>query len=235
MLKISQRLLAMAKLIPPGSKVADIGTDHALLPCYLVKKGIAAAVIGVDVHKGPYQSAWRMVQACGLQNTVDVRLGDGLRPIGPGEVDAIIIAGMGGGTIRDILQEASAVLEHVNTLIFQPMNGAELVRHWLQQKEWMITFEDMLIENGRQYIIIKAEPGYERPLDEMEALYGPRLIERKHPLLVQQIQKDVESWQDIIQQLAKSSTEEAKEKVLELQNRIGLAKELKEWLLSVRT
>lgn len=234
MIKLSQRLQAIADLIPSGSRVADIGTDHAFLPCYLVQQGISPTVIGIDVKKGPLKSAEQTVRDCQLTDTITLRLGDGLGPLELGEVDTVIIAGMGGNTIKEILNNSLQVVEALQTLILQPMNGANKVRSWLHQHSWQIVDEALLLEDGHYYQIIKGIPGRKSELAEeltaMELSYGPLLIAEKHPLLPELIEKDLLSLQDIKKQLAKSKSVEAKKRLNQLERQAQQMKELKECL-----
>lgn len=231
MLKLSRRLQALANFVPVGAKVADIGTDHAFLPCYLVKEGIVPFAIGIDVKEGPFQSAGRTVSAYHLKDQISIRLGDGLIPLQPGEVDVVILAGMGGNTMIEILEGSPQVVEGLHDLVLQPMNGAEYMRRWLTANEWIIVAEDLLLEDGHYYQIIKATRGTGQAVDGMELYYGPLLIANRHRLLPELIEKDIQALQDIIEQLAKSQSGEAQCRSRELGQRVKRMKELKECLL----
>lgn len=231
MIKLSRRLQALADYIPSDSRVADIGTDHAFLPCYLVKEGIAPFAVGIDVKEGPFQSASRTVNAYHLEEQISIRLGDGLMPLRPGEVDVVILAGMGGNTMIDILEGSPQVVEEVNCLVMQPMNGAEHLRSWLGGNDWIIIAEDLLVEDGHYYQIIKATRGREQALADMQLSYGPLLIADRHPLLPKLIEKDIQALQDIIEQLAKSQSAEVECRSEGLVQRVQRMKELKECLL----
>ncbi len=230
MIKLSRRLQALADLVPPGSRVADIGTDHALLPCYLLQQGISPSAVGIEIREGPLQAAYRNVQACKLTDKIDLRKGDGLKPLMPGEVETVILAGMGGNTIREILLDSPHVVRHLKCLIFQPMSGAENVRRWSEDNAWSIVAEDLLLENRHYYQVIKAVPGGGHKLSEAELYYGPLLIARKHPLLLPLVEKDLQALQDIKNQLAKSESEEAAKQSQEFTARILLLEELRECL-----
>lgn len=234
MLKLSRRLQALAAFIPVGSRVADIGTDHAFLPCYLLKTGISPLAIGVEVKEGPFLSACRTVSAYRLEERISIRLGDGLIPVQPGEVDVVILAGMGGNTMLEILERSPQVVEGLRGLVLQPMNGAEHVRSWLAESEWTIVAEDLLLEDGHYYQIIKATKGKGYIPVEMELYYGPLLIANRHQLLPELIEKDILALQDIKEQLAKSQSGEALSRFRELEQRVQLMKELKECLSAVK-
>ena len=108
---LSKRLRKIADMVDGGSKLADIGTDHAYLPVYLMKeKKILSAVAG-DIHYGPYKTAYNFVRNNNMDNSIDVRIGDGLTILNPGETDVLVIAGMGGATIVKILASCPEVVK----------------------------------------------------------------------------------------------------------------------------
>lgn len=179
LLKLSFRLLALAQMVPPGTRVADIGTDHAFLPCYLLLKKISPFVIGVDVHRGPYTKACATVCAYNLKDSIELRLGNGLAVISPAEVDTVIIAGMGGTTIRDILAKSPEVTTTLKKLILQPMTGAEAVRSWLYQQGWRITEEELIYEDNQYYQVIGAEKNQTREWETNQKVAKQRKLEQE--------------------------------------------------------
>jgi len=145
-LKLVGRLAALAELVPRGSRVADIGTDHAYLPIELVQEHIVASAIAGDVHLGPWKAAKEHVDALGLTQRISVRLGDGITVLSPGEVDVVIIAGMGGQTIIEILIGKPEVTKSLKRLILQPMVAANTVRSWLNENQWGVVDERLVQE-----------------------------------------------------------------------------------------
>jgi len=242
-LKLSERLLAIAALVPYGARVADIGTDHALLPCYLVESEKAASVIGVDVHRGPYERAWQTVREYSLEEYIKIRLGDGLTVLQPGEVDTVVIAGMGGTAISNILTEAPQVTGTLRRAILQPMNNPAAVRCWLWEHGWEITAEDLIFEDKQYYQLIGAENAQSNGVlqstatvegsffPELAAEYGPLLIRHRHPLLPGLLERDLKAMQAMLEQLAKSSQEDVQLRSREAQQQMQKMKELREWLL----
>lgn len=182
-MKLGHRLAAIASLVPSGAKLADIGTDHAYLPIYLVHNNIIENAVAGDVRNGPLEAARRAVSANGLLNKISLRLGDGLAVITPGEVDTVVIAGMGGGTITDILTASHEVVSRLRCLILQPMIGAALVRKWLVNNGWKITAEQLVEDDGRLYEIITASPGQAKEMEPILYEIGPLLWLVRHPLL----------------------------------------------------
>lgn len=234
MIKISQRLEALANLVPHGSAAADIGTDHALLPCYLVKKGISPRVVAVELQGGPYRAAEKNIKEQGLTGAIELRCGDGLIPLNPGEVEVVIIAGMGGNTIREILQKSPRVLQELERIVFQPMSGSPLLRSWLLENGWGLVCEDLILEDGRIFEILGAEKKPMPPLTLTEINFGPLLIKNRHPLLPALLKKELTGLQEIKRQLAKSTKRATEEKRQYFVQREKMVKELLEWLQAAR-
>jgi len=182
--KLSKRLATIAALVPPVSRLADIGTDHAYLPVYLVSEGIVPSAIAGEVNEGPFRAAGEALARVGLVGKVDLRFGDGLAVLAPGEADTAVIAGMGGQTIVEILAARPEVTASLSCLVLQPMSAAGLVRRWLADNGWRLVAETLVAEDGQMYEIIAAAPGaaaeqYEPILYEI----GPLLWTMRHPLL----------------------------------------------------
>lgn len=182
-MELTQRLRQIASLIPQGSVVADIGTDHALLPVYLVQEGICPKVIATEVKDGPWLLAKAALNRFPLRSRVDLRRGNGLTALNPGDADTVVLAGMGGGTIRAILADGPEVLSACSLLILQPMNGLRDVRVWLYENDWHIAAERLALERGHFYVIMAAQPGGEAMPDAETLAIGPGLIENRDPLL----------------------------------------------------
>lgn len=180
--KLSPRLGTIAQMIPAGARVADIGTDHGRLPLFLVEHGVSSFVIASDRIKMPIAALKSQVQALGLEEQISVRLGDGLTVACPGEVDTIVLSGMGGMTMIEILGQSHQVVAGAHQLILQPQRSIPQVRQWLAVHGWRIIAEDIVLDEGRYYEVLSAEQG-EMTLTEEGALFGPVLLEKKPPLL----------------------------------------------------
>jgi tRNA (adenine22-N1)-methyltransferase len=198
---LSKRLRAIADIVPEDLAVADIGTDHGLLLCQLIQSGRIPRGIGVELNIGPLRRAKAAVREHGLESRIEVRQGDGLAPLKPGEADVVVVAGMGGGAIRDILA-AAGWLQQLRCLVLQPMTEVEEVRYWLSGRRWRIVEEDAVREGRKYYQIIRAEPGEAGGLSPAEAHYGPVLIAKRHPLLAEMALKDFRVLQGILEQMA---------------------------------
>lgn len=180
---LSPRLTVVADIIPVSGCVADIGSDHGLLSVYLIQKKIAQKVIAVEKAAGPAAATRRAVAAAGLTGRIEVRSGEGLFPLAEGEVEVIVIAGMGGETIAGILAAGTSVARAAKLVVAQPMNRVGFLRRWLTQNGWRIHEEGLAKERTRVYQVIAAVPGTGRELNWMEEELGPRLLASSHPLL----------------------------------------------------
>lgn len=182
-MELSKRLAAVARHVPVGAAVADIGTDHAYLPVYLVRQGIATRVVAGDINPKPFKGALLTVRESGLERYIDLRMGDGLQILKPGEVSVLVVAGMGGKTVCAIFEQGLHVLQQVQRLIIQPMRDIPMVRRWLADNGWRLVDEDMVTEDGHYYVIMVAEPGMEKVTDSFALVVGPRLLEKKDIVL----------------------------------------------------
>ncbi len=171
--KLDKRLACVAAMVRPGSRLADIGTDHAYLPVWLVEQGICPLAIASDIGQGPLDSARRTVEAAGLTREIPCRLGDGLSTIQPGEVEDIAIAGMGGETITAILEAASWVKNETIHLILQPMTRAEDLRRWLLENGFVIKQERLVRDKHHLYPVMAAVyAAAQPPTDELPVYAG---------------------------------------------------------------
>lgn len=215
-MKISKRLQKVAEYVPTGSSLADIGSDHAYLPVYLAETGIVTRAVAGEVNPGPYDTAKRRVSEAGLSDLITVRKGDGLQVLERGEADVITIAGMGGGTIVDILSSGKGKLTEVKRLILQPMADSDRLRKWLHQNNWKIISEEIVFEDQILYEIVISEPGIETYDDILWYEIGSVELLKKHPLFSDKVQLMIDRTDRIIQNLKRAHGDEAKQKLAEL-------------------
>ncbi|MEH7481916.1 tRNA (adenine(22)-N(1))-methyltransferase TrmK [Neobacillus drentensis] len=228
--KLSARLAAVSNYVPKGARLADIGSDHAYLPCFLAKnEGLPFAIAG-EVAKGPFQLAERNVLAEGLAGVISVRLGDGLEVIQPGEVDCITIAGMGGALIANILENGKDKLTSVKRLVLQPNISAISIRKWFIENNWELIDEEILEEDGKIYEILIGEKGdpnkpYKKNLD-MGLLVGPFLLKKQDETFKKKWTAEINNWQRIYEALeGASQSPETNEKKQEMIAKIKLVEE----------
>ena len=228
---LSARLGRVADLIhqhvPQPIRLADIGSDHAYLPCHLVlSERIEFAVAG-EVVEGPYQSAVAEVAAQSLNDRIQVRKANGLAAIEwDDRINAISICGMGGSLICTILDEGKAPLAHRSYLILQANIGEHLVREWLMTHCYQIIDEALVEDNGRLYEIIVAKPSDELiAMTPTELLAGPFLSRRQGALFSQKWQREYANYQRIAAQLEQATTLNQK-KLVEVLSRMALIQAL---------
>ncbi|WP_102345569.1 tRNA (adenine(22)-N(1))-methyltransferase [Bacillus sp. Marseille-P3661] len=230
-LLLSKRLEKVASEIPIKSKLADIGSDHAYLPCYAILKGLITYAIAGEVNEGPYQSAKSQVEKLELNAVIDVRKGNGLEVIHENEVDVITIAGMGGPLISEILEEGKTKLSYVKRLILQPNIGARNIRLWLVENGWELINEHILEEDGKIYEILVAERGAPHaPYSdqaEAELLFGPFLMKEKNSTFIKKWTDELRKWNQIVAQLDRAvQSEENINKKRSIESRISMAEEV---------
>lgn len=177
--KLSKRLAAVAAYVPKNSRLADVGSDHAYLPLFLVEKGHIDFAVAGEVVQGPYQSALANVTQASKQEQIQVRLANGLAAINSSDqIDTITIAGMGGRLIADILSAGMDKLVNVQRLILQPNNREDELRIWLEENGFQIVAEEMVVENQKFYEILVVEQG-QMTLNQLEKRFGPYLMQEK--------------------------------------------------------
>lgn len=231
LIKLSERLTCIAEQVPTGARVADIGSDHALLPCCLVQKGQVDFAIAGEVNPGPLEAAKKQVREEGLEGSIQVRSGDGLAVIQPGEVNVITIAGMGGSLIVKILSAGAEQLAGVERLVLQPNVGEDHVREWLIAEQWKLIDELILEEDGKFYeilVAVKAQDAAEHnealfswnPLHPYGVEIGKEQLVRMGPYLLQGMNEafglkwvsEKQKLERIVHTLKQSDTDEARAK-----------------------
>ena len=175
-LALQPRLHMLARLMPEGCRLTDVGTDHGYLPVALLQQGRIAAAIASDIGAEPLEHARRTAMQYGVDG-MDFRLCAGLSGVAPEETDVIVIAGMGGETIISILQDAPWTADGQHRLLLQPMTKAAALRHWLADNGYTFTDEHLVEDKGRIYPILCVKGGVFRPLTEAEALCGVLLAD----------------------------------------------------------
>lgn len=189
---LSPRLAVCASFVRPGSVVADIGTDHALLPVWLVREGIAPSAIASDINEGPISRARQNIERCGMNDRVTAIVADGLRGIAPGQVGDIVIAGMGGDLIAAILSAAPWVKDGSLRLILQPMSHAERLREYLFENGFEVEKEQAVRDAGRVYSVMAARHTGQAAYTEA-MLYGGLLIGSDDPAAVEYLSRTASS------------------------------------------
>lgn len=199
---LKPRLSALAALVPQGSFVADIGTDHAFLPLYLVKQGLAEKVIAVENRPTTFEQARRSLKLLNSIDRIDLRLGCGLKPILREDgVNVVVIAGLGGRSICRILLASREKWDWFESLILQPMQESSLLRRWLLAHEMSLSSERLVREGKRIYEIMVVRRGRQQRYDPVLFELGPCLVKERDPLLIPFIQQKIRRCRAIAEAL----------------------------------
>lgn len=221
MFSLGERLTACADFVRPGSVAADIGTDHAKLPVWLVYNGIIPSAVASDINEGPIESARRNIEAYGLSDKIKTFTGDGLQTLMPDMAQDIVIAGMGGELIAAILDAAPWVKDPAYRLILQPMTHPERLRVWLFDNGFSIIDERAVCEAGKVYTIICAEySGEIREFTEAEAYIGG-LAGKKDEMSRRFLQRQAHQLRVSVDGLRAAGEEEKADRLAFLAEEIG--------------
>lgn len=215
-MQLSKRLQAVADLVTPGSRVADIGCDHAYISIYLITQNISPHVIAMDINKGPLEKARENIIRYNQEDRIEIRQSDGLNKLHPGEADTLLLAGMGGALTLKILSEQPEVLASVRELILQPQSELHLVRKALYGLGFFIVREHMLVEDGKYYVCMKAKAASlitdRQPYEltgKVHYYYGRFLLEQKDPILYKYLNKMRMQCENIYNTLIRFPTEQS--------------------------
>lgn len=243
-MQLSKRLQAVANSVTKGNRVADVGCDHAYISIYLIQKDIAPHVIAMDVNKGPLERGRENIERLGFSSKVDTRLSDGLDKLNPGEADTILIAGMGGALTVRILEEGLSSVKNCKELVLQPQSELFFVRKFIEQIEFEIIAEQMLIDDGKYYTIIKAipkvsskVPGTTVPTPNASTLkvpgsanninkelfyrYGKLLLQQRDPITKEYLLKEKNLRLQVIKDINQNLTENSMIRLKEVQEELG--------------
>ncbi len=217
--ELSGRLKWLAGAIKTKS-FADIGTDHAYVPIYLAALGKVSKAIAADINKGPLEKAESNIKSYGFDELIECRLSDGLKKINPAEVETVLIAGMGGMLICDILEEDVQKTRSFDRIILSPHSDWRNVRECLIRLNLEILSEDMTFDEGKYYLLIETSaksPGNQdyKGKSELETdiflEYGKDLILSKNPVLKEFLQKSESNFLNIYESMkGRSSAGEGK-------------------------
>ena len=182
-LPISKRLLCCASMVQPGSRVADIGTDHGYLGIYLLQSGAARHVIACDLRKDPLENARRNAKLFGVDGKMELRLSDGLEKIRPDEVDTVVMAGMGGDLIQKILSQCPWRKREGLQFILQPQSAGNVLRRWLCEDGFEIQREEPVQDGHFLYTVMDIRQGEPAPLTPGTEYASPALLASGSPLV----------------------------------------------------
>lgn len=209
-----------AALVPECDRVADIGCDHAYTSIYLVSGGTAKRALAMDVKQGPLLRAEENIARYGLCERIETRRSDGLAALAVAEADCILISGMGGQLMIDILQKGWEKVLAAKCIVLQPQSEIARVRAFLHKMNYRIAAEDMCEEDGKYYTVMRAQKAEEasetcEPSPE-EYVFGARLLAAKHPVLKSYVKREIGQRQEILAGLSGQETERGNKRRAEL-------------------
>lgn len=228
-MELSYRLNKIAQKVTQNGIIADIGTDHAYIPIFLYKNNKIKSGIACDISKGSLQKAKDNIKKYNLQGKIQTRLGNGLEKISlQDNVDTVIIAGMGGMLMIDILEKGKCILENVKELILQPQKDIDKVREYLHKNNFKIIDDEMLKDDGKYYTIIKSIKGKEDILYKKEEyVFGRFEINNKCQILKEYIEDQLYKMEIVLKNIKETNIQN---RILEIEDNIKTYKEVLKWL-----
>ena len=228
-MELSIRLQAVADLVTAGLKFADIGTDHAYIPICLVESGKNPGAVAMDVNKGPLERAGEHVREHGLEEQISLRLSDGFAGLERGEVESAVLAGMGGGLMMRILKEGADVVNTLQECILQPQSEIEKVRAFLLEEGFLFIREDMVLDDGKYYPMMKVAPPEQKDTcsrerwSPVELRYGRLLLRDRNSVLRAFLEREIRLKKEILSALAGREGEQIRRRRDELQKELTYA------------
>ena len=219
-MELSKRLNWIIEKLNKVDIIMDVGTDHGYIPIYLVKNNIASKVIASDINKDPLKKAKINASLDGVLDKIDLRLGGGLSPLNNKEANAVIIAGMGGNLIRDILENDLDKVKNLEYLILQPAQNPEVLRKYLYNNNYEILEEDICLDENKYYEIfkVKYKKGDYITLEDIFYEISPTMLSKKLPLFKSYIENKIEKNKRVME-FIKDNTEHAIERKNELKEK----------------
>ena len=233
-MQLSQRLEKLMSLAGSGLCAADIGTDHGMVPIELVHRGAFDRAVASDVRKGPLAAASAHVRAAGLADRIELRLGDGLKVLEPGEAEVILISGMGGALMQRILTEGREAALAARKLVLSPQSEIPKFRSFLQKSGFRIAEEAIVYEDRKFYFLMTAEPGAQELWEGADRLYGKTLLEEGGETVAAYVRRRRSVLERILRNLEKTEDDKAEARRQEAQEELRLTEEALERLKTKR-
>lgn len=213
-IKLSSRLLKCAEMVSNGTKIVDVGTDHAYIPIYLMLKGKISYAIASDIKIGPLQNAIKNIKKYNLENNIETRISDGLDKINENEANEIIIAGMGGNMISNILEKCTWKNKKNKVFIINPMKYEERLREFLYKNGYKIKKECAVICSKKVYSVMKVIYTGEKTKTNPEEKYIGKMKENINQAEKAYIKKQIKNLSNHLKG-AKSNNQSEQEKHFE--------------------
>lgn len=228
-IELSKRLQAVADMITAGNVVADIGTDHAYIPIYLIENNIVPKAFAMDINKGPLDIAAAHVDSYGFNDRITLRLSDGLNALDKNEAESVVIAGMGGALEIKILSSNMDVVNSLKELILQPQSELKKFREFLIKEGFYIEDENMVLDEGKYYPMMKVLPPSanmkNNKWSDVELCYGRYLLKSKNKVLKEFISKELSVKEEILNKLQSEDSLRYSKRIEELKCEINTCME----------
>ncbi|NLY20968.1 MAG: SAM-dependent methyltransferase [Tissierellia bacterium] len=225
-LKLSNRMQKIVSLIEKTDVVADVGTDHGYIPNYLIENGIAKLVYATDISADSLGKNIEFSKLRGNSDSIISRVGDGLKPIENEKINTVIIAGMGGILISQIIENSIEFARGIEYFILQPMTASYELRYYLYQNDFNILREEIVEDNDKIYEIMYVKNGEKDLKSPVFLRYGENLIKEKNDVLIKLLTRNIESNKNIMSQIIKNSEGKTNSRVFELEEDIKRDEEL---------
>ncbi len=219
--QLTPRLQAVADMVGECKTLADIGTDHAYLPVHLLKTGSIQRAIASDIRQGPIARAQSTIERYHETDRIETRLGAGMTILRTDEADTVVIAGMGGILIANILQESEDLLTENTNLILQPMTAMRELREYLSSHNFRIVQEVLAKEENKLYHVMKVTRGTELVTDLTELYLGKRLLEVRPPYFEEYLAGRARALRTAAEGMAQANSENSKQKLEEYRYLLG--------------
>lgn len=222
------RLECIKSMVSKCNVAADIGTDHGYVAEMLLQDNICDKVIATDLNEGPLNRAIEHLTSLNLNSKCDFRLGSGLTVLNENEAETIIVAGMGGELIADIIETSKNIALKAKELILQPMTTGDKLRQYLHENGFKIIDENIVKELHYYYFIIKAVPGKDVIKDEIYYEISKIVLDKKDPLMLEYLNKVLNINENIIKSIEKNTNSDYNEKIEVLRKKNEKIRELME-------
>ena len=207
--------------------IMDVGTDHGYIAIELIKRNLADKVIASDINKDPLNKAKLNVSLEGLSNKIELRLGGGLTPVKDKEVNGVLIAGMGGNLIRDILENDIKKVKNMDYLVLQPAQNPEVLREYLYISVYEIIDEDVCFDEGKYYEVfkVKYKENNSTKLENIFYEVSPILLNKKSDVFKDYLYEKIDKYKKV-KSFIKDNTEHALSRKKELDSKIEIMENL---------
>ena len=230
-MELSKRLNFIIENIDNTSVLADIGTDHGYVPLLALRNELCEKAIACDINKEPLAKGKLNAILEGIDDKIEFRLGNGFEPLKINEVEEVVIAGMGGNLIRDIIQKDLNKVASCNYLVLIPAQNPEVLREYLYKNDFEVIKEDLCFDEGIYYELFKVRKS-EGQATELDSIYyeiSPMLLRSKHPLMKEYIDYKIDEYNRILGFITDDSESAIKRKA-EVSEKIEIISRMKKYL-----